>query len=147
PNRVVDLHKTARNNVEERILRPVILNVVKNNATLRTALEAYSGAGLVKLQQDILTGLQQSEQLKQYLLIENVVLEHIGLDPKYTAEIVARQVAVQERLKNIEQTKAAESAADRAKALAQADYEKTLVEARRDKERGILDAEKTSQQQ
>jgi regulator of protease activity HflC (stomatin/prohibitin superfamily) len=146
PNKVVDLHKAARDNVEERVLRPVLLNVVKNNATLRTALDAYSGAGLVKLQGDILAGLQASEELKQYVHVESFVIEHIGLDSKYTGEIVARQVAVQERLKNIEQTKAAEAAADKAKALAQSDYEKTLVEARRDKEKGILEAEKTAQQ-
>jgi regulator of protease activity HflC (stomatin/prohibitin superfamily) len=147
PDKVVDLHKAARNNVEERVLRPILLNIVKNNATTRTALDAYSGAGLVKLQNDILIGLQASEELKKYVHVESFVIEHIGLDPKYTAEIVARQVAVQERLKNIEQTKAAEAAADKAKALAQADYEKTLVEARRDKEKGILEAEKTAQQQ
>jgi regulator of protease activity HflC (stomatin/prohibitin superfamily) len=146
PGKIVDLHKAARDNVEERVLRPVLLNVVKNNATLRTALDAYSGAGLVKLQSDILASLQTSEELRQYVSVESFVIEHIGLDPKYTAEIVARQVAVQERLKNIEQTKAAESAADRAKALAQSDYEKTLVEARRDKEKGILEAEKVAQQ-
>lgn len=147
PDKVVALHKTARNNVEERILRPVLLNVVKNSATLRSALDAYSGPGLVKLQNDILTGLQASEELKQYVHVESFVIEHIGLDPKYTEQIVARQVAVQERLKNIEQTKAAEAAADKAKATAQSDYEKVLVEARRDKEKGILDAERQKQEQ
>lgn len=147
PNKVVDLHKAARNNVEERILRPILLNVVKNNATLHTALDIYSGPGLVKLQSDILVGLQASPELKQYVSIESLVIEHIGLNKEYTDQIVARQVAVQERLKNMEQTKAAEAAADKAKALAQADYEKTLVEARRDKEKGILEAEKTAQQQ
>jgi regulator of protease activity HflC (stomatin/prohibitin superfamily) len=147
PEKVVDLHKVARDQVEERILRPRLLNVVKNQATLRTALEAYSGEGLVKLQSDILRDLQSDPELNQYLKIDSFVVEHIGLDKDYTKEIVARQVAVQERLKNIEQTKAAEAAADKAKAVAQADYEKILVEARRDKEKGILDAEKTAQQQ
>lgn len=94
PDKVVDLHKAARDNVEERVLRPVLLNVVKNNATLRTALDAYSGAGLVKLQNDILAGLQSSQELKQFVHVESFVIEHIGLDPKYTGEIVARQVAV-----------------------------------------------------
>lgn len=147
PDKVVDLHKYARDNVEERVIRPVLLNIVKNNATTRTALEAYSGEGLVKLQADILHALQSSEELNRYIKIDSFVIEHIGLDPKYTAEIVARQTAIQERLKNIEQTKAAESAAEKAKALAQADYEKVLVEAKRDKEKGILEAEKVAQQQ
>lgn len=144
--KVVDLHKVARDQVEERILRPRLLNIVKNQATLRTALEAYSGEGLVRLQQDILKDLQSDYELNQYIRIDSFVIEHIGLDKDYTKEIVARQVAVQERLKNIEQTKAAEAAADKAKALAQADYEKVLVEARRDKEKGILRAEQEAQQ-
>lgn len=147
PNKVVDLHKAARDNVEERVLRPVLLNVVKNHATLRTALEAYSGAGLVKLQNDVLAALQASEELNQYVRVEGFVIEHIGLNKEYTDKIVARQVAVQDRLKNIEETKAAEAAAEKAKAVAQADYEKVLVEARRDKEKGILEAEKSAQQQ
>lgn len=147
PDRVVDLHKVARENVEERVLRPRLLNIVKNNATTRTALEAYSGVGLVKLQEDILRDLQNDTELNRYIHVDSFVIEHIGLDKKYTDEIVARQVAVQERLKNIEQTKAAEAKADKAKAEAQADYEKQIVEAKRDKERGILEAEKTAQQQ
>jgi regulator of protease activity HflC (stomatin/prohibitin superfamily) len=147
PEKIVQLHVYARDRVEERLLRPRVQNIVKNQATLRTALEAYSGAGLVKLQQDILKELQADNELNSYLVIDSFVIEHIGLDPKYTGQIVDRQVAVQERLKNIEQTKAAEAAADKAKALAQADYEKVLVEARRDKEKGILEAEKTAQTQ
>jgi len=141
------LHQVARDQVEERILRPLVLNIVKNQATTRTALDAYSGPGLVKLQGDILTALQTNAELNQYLTIEAFVIEHIGLDPKYTGQIVDRQVAVQERLKNIEQTKAAEAAADKAKAVAQADYEQVIVAARRDKEKGILEAERAAQQQ
>lgn len=147
PNRLVELHKFARDLVEERVLRPALLNVVKNQATLRTALDAYSGEGLVKLQDDILADLQNHEELNQYIRVDTFVIEHIGLNKEYTDQIVARQVAVQERLKNIEQTRAAESAAEKAKALAQADYEKTIVEARRDKEKGILESEKLAQQQ
>ncbi len=147
PEKIVELHKIAQNQVEERILRPAILNVVKNNATTYTALDVYSGSGLVKLQQSIKDGLQKSPELNHYVQINDFVIEHIGLDKKYTEQIVERQVAVQERLKNIEKTKAAEAAAEKAKAEAQADYEKTLVEAKRDKEKGILDAERLAQQQ
>lgn len=147
PDKVVALHKVARDQVEERILRPRLLNIVKNQATIRDALTAYSGSGLVQLQGDILKELQADKELNEYIRIDSFVIEHIGLDKKYTDEIVARQVAVQTRLKNLELTKAAEAAADRAKAEAQADYEKQIVEAKRDKEKGILEAEKTAQQQ
>ena len=80
------------------------------------------------------------------MLIDNFVIENISLDPNYVEQIKLKQVAVQTRLRNIEETKAAEAAADRAKAVAQADYEKAIVEAKRDKDRGILNAEREKQE-
>ena len=149
PGFVVDMHKTVRGNVEEKILRPELMRVVKDKATTRTALDAYSGEGLVKLQSDISTSLMSpdSDLRKRGVIVENFVIEHIGLDPAYVEQIKARQVAVQERLRAIEETKAAEAKADRAKAEAQAAYEKAVVDAKRDKEVGILNAQKLAEQQ
>lgn len=149
PAHVVELHKTVRENVEEKILRPELMRVVKDKATTRTALDAYSGEGLVKLQSDISSALMDpaSELRKRGVIVENFVIEHIGLDPAYVEQIKARQVAVQERLRAIEETKAAEAKAERAKAEAQAAYEKSVVDAKRDKEVGILAAQKQAEQQ
>ncbi len=149
PAFVVEQHKTVRDNVEEKILRPEIMRIVKDRATTRTALDAYSGEGLVKLQSDISTALMSADAdlRKRGVIVENFVIEHIGLDPAYVEQIKARQVAVQERLRAIEETRAAEARADRAKAEAQAAYEKALVDAKRDKEVGVLEAEKRAEQQ
>ncbi len=149
PIAVVDLHKTVRDNVEEKIIRPELMRVVKDQATTRTALDAYSGEGLVKLQSDITAALvsNEGELRKRGVIVENFVIEHIGLDPAYVEQIKARQVAVQERLRAIEETRAAEARADRAKAEAQAAFEKAVVDAKRDKEVGILNAQKLAEQQ
>jgi len=149
PLKIVELHKTVRDNVEEKILRPELQRIVKDKATIRTALEAYSGVGLVSLQNDILAALRDSkgELSKRGVLVDNFVIQHIGLDPTYVKEITERQVAIQARLKNIEQTKAAEAAAEKAKAEARANYERMVVEADRDKQVGILSAEKDAEQQ
>jgi regulator of protease activity HflC (stomatin/prohibitin superfamily) len=149
PAHVVDQHKTVRDNVEEKILRPEIMRIVKDRATTRTALDAYSGEGLVKLQSDISSALSSpdSDLHKRGVLVENFVIEHIGLDPTYVEQIKARQVAVQERLRAIEETRAAEAKAERAKAEAQAAYEKAVVDAKRDKEVGVLSAQKLAEQQ
>lgn len=147
PSNIVELHKYARDQVEERVIRPALLNIVKNRATIRTALDAYSGTGLVELQEEILQSLKNDPELSKFIIVDGFVIEHIGLDKKYTEEIVARQVAVQAKLRADEETKAAYAKAEQAKATAQADYEKILVEARRDKEKGILEAEKVAQQQ
>ncbi|MCF3649935.1 SPFH domain-containing protein [Synoicihabitans lomoniglobus] len=149
PAHIVDLHKTVRENVEEKILRPELMRVVKDQATTRSALDAYSGAGLVTLQSDISEALMspEAELRKRGVIVENFVIEHIGLDPSYVEQIKARQVAVQSRLRAIEETKAAEAMAEQAKAEAQAAYERAVVDAQRDKDVGVLEAEKKAQQQ
>lgn len=149
PGKVVELHKTVRDNVEEKILRPEIMRIVKDRATVRSALEAYSGEGLVRLQKDISDALfsPDAELRHRGVIVENFVIEHIGLDPQYVEQIKARQVAVQERLRAIEETRAAEARAERAKAEAQAAFEKSVVDAKRDKEVGILEAQKRAEQQ
>lgn len=148
PMHVVELHKIARDAVEERLLRPEVMRIVKDEATKRTALEAYSGEGLVKLQNDIEGRLaDKAGELRQRgVHVAKFVIEHIGLDPKYTEQIVARQVAIQAKLRADEETKTAFAQAEKAKADAQANYEKVIVEAKRDKEQGILMAEKEKQQ-
>lgn len=148
PMHVVELHKIARDAVEERLLRPEVMRIVKDEATKRTALEAYSGEGLVKLQNDIEGRLaDKTGELRQRgVHVAKFVIEHIGLDPKYTEQIVARQVAIQAKLRADEETKTAFAQAEKAKADAQANYEKVIVEAKRDKEQGILMAEKEKQQ-
>ncbi|WP_221032093.1 SPFH domain-containing protein [Actomonas aquatica] len=149
PSFVVELHKTVRENVEEKILRPELMRVVKDQATTRSALDAYSGEGLVSLQSDISAALMapDAELRKRGVIVENFVIEHIGLDPSYVEQIKARQVAVQSRLRAIEETKAAEAKAEQAKAEAQAAYERAVVDARRDKEVGVLSAQKMAEQQ
>lgn len=148
PAHVVQLHKIARDAVEERLLRPEVMRIVKDEATKRTALEAYSGEGLVALQNAIESRLADANgELRQRgVHVAKFVIEHIGLDPKYTEQIVARQVAIQAKLRADEETKTAFAQAEKAKADAQANYEKVIVEAKRDKEQGILMAEKEKQQ-
>ena len=148
PVKVIDIHKTVRTGIEEKMLRPVVMRVVKDQATRRTAIDAYSGAGLVKLQSDIYTDLiNAAGELRQRgIIVENFVIEGIRLDPKYIGEITERQVATQRKLKADEQTKAAQAEALRAEAEAQADLKKRIVEAERDKQVGILNAEKEAQQ-
>jgi regulator of protease activity HflC (stomatin/prohibitin superfamily) len=149
PAFVVDMHKKIRGNVEEKILRPELMRVVKDQATTRKALDAYSGEGLVKLQSDISSKLMspEAELRKRGVIVENFVIEHIGLDPIYVEQIKAKQVAVQATLRAKEETFAAEARAEQAKAEAQAAFEKAVVDAKRDKEVGILSAQKQAEQQ
>lgn len=148
PSKIVALHKTVRHDVEEKVIRPVLMRVVKDEATTMKAIDAYSGEGLVKLQAKIQTDLLANKELEERgIIIENFVIEHIELDPKYVEEIKLRQVAVQRELRSVQEEKAALAEAKKAKAEAQANYEKTVVEAERDKAVGVLEAEKKAEQE
>src|SRR5690606_21672839 len=75
PAYVVEQHKTVRDNVEEKILRPEIMRVVKDSATTRTALMAYAGEGLVQLQSEISNALMSpdADLRKRGVIVENFV--------------------------------------------------------------------------
>lgn len=144
PAHVIELHKqVGSHGIEEKVLRPTMLRTVKDEATTREAIEAYSGVGLVQLQQDIEKSLSdpQGELRQRGIVVDSFVIEHIKLDNEFVAEIQARQVAMQRELRSIQETKAAEAEALKAKAIAQADLNKAVVEAQRDKEVAVLQAE------
>lgn len=144
PAKVVNLHKeVGSEHIEEKALRPIMLSVVKNEATMMQAIEAYSGEGLVRLQQSIFKDLNNPEgELREHgIIVDNFVIEHIRLDESYTSEIKSRQVAIQKEKRAIQEEKAAQADALKAKAVAQADLNKAVVEAERDKQVIVLKAE------
>lgn len=149
PEKIVWIHKNIREHQEERLIRPVLLRVVKDYCTRMKATDAYSGDGLVNLQSGIEKALMDPKgELRQNgVIVENFVIEHIKLNPKYIDEITARQVASQQKLRADEETKASEALALKAKADAQADYNKRVVEAERDKAVAIAKAEQEAQAQ
>jgi regulator of protease activity HflC (stomatin/prohibitin superfamily) len=133
PLKLVSIHKTVREDIEEKIIRPVVMRVVKDEATRLTAIDAYSGEGLVRLQTSIqssLTGAERGEgkELSERgIIVENFVIEHIKLDDKYIEEIKGKQIATQKTLRAVEEQKAAEAKALVAKSEAMAEYNTKLV--------------------
>ncbi len=144
PVSVVSLHKTVgATNIEERVLRPTLLRVVKDEATTREAVLAYSGDGLVKLQQDIEKDLNKvdGELRARGVIVDSFVIEHIRLDPLYVAEITGRQISMQKEKRAVQEERTAQAMALKVKAESQADLNKAVVEAQRDKEVAILKSE------
>lgn len=161
PAKLVTIHKTVRKDIEEKIIRPVVMRVVKDEATRKKAIEAYSGEGLVTLQTAIQTALAGSGEGKELsdrgIIVENFVIEHIELDPNYITEIKGKQVATQKTLRAAEEQKAAEAEALVAKAKAQANFNTELVkqlltatnmviQAQADNERVIIAAKAAAEQ-
>ena len=136
PTQIVQLHKSVRNNIEEKMIRPAVMRVVKDEATQMKAVDAYSGPGLALLQkkiQDALSGGAEEETAgkelrRQGIVVENFVIEHIELDPEYISQIKAKQVAQQKQLALAEQQKAETAQSLVASATAMADFNKKLVE-------------------
>lgn len=149
PDKIVNIHTKFRENIEEKLIRPTVMLVVKNEATMRKAIDAFSGEGLVKLQQDVQKDLmsKDGELARSGVVVESFVIEKIKLDDKYIGEIRSRQVASQQKLRADEETKASQAMALKAQADAMADYNKREVEAKRDKAVGILKAEELAQKQ
>jgi regulator of protease activity HflC (stomatin/prohibitin superfamily) len=161
PKKLVSIHKTVRQDPEEKIIRPVLMRVVKDEATTMKAIEAYSGEGLVRLQSNIqkaLVGAGEGKELSERgIIVENFVIEHIELDPLYIVEIKGKQIATQKTLRSKEEQIAAEAMALVAKATAQAEYNTKLVgaqllatnqviEAQAASEKMIIAAKATAQQ-
>lgn len=161
PSKLVSIHKTVRQDVEEKIIRPVVMRVVKDEATKKRAIDAYSGEGLVQLQNSIQTALAGAGEGKELsergVIVENFVIEHIELDPKYIEEIKGKQIATQKALRAAEEQKAADAEALVAKAKAQAEYNTKLVaqqllatnmviQAQADNERVVIAAKAAAEQ-
>ena len=151
PSKLVSIHKTVRHDIEEKIIRPVVMRVVKDEATKMNAIQAYSGEGLVQLQSNIQTALAGAGEGKELsdrgVIVENFVIEHIELDPKYIEEIKGKQIATQQTLRATEEQKAAEAKALVAKAVAQADMNTQVVGAERDAKIKVVTAQAAMEQQ
>lgn len=158
PAKLVSIHKTVRGDIsnpghiEEKILRPVIMRVVKDEATRMKAIDAYSGEGLVKLQASIQTALagqdavEGKELRERGVIVENFVIEHIGLDPAYMEQITKKTTAIQSQQRAVEEQKAAEADALVAKSKAQADLNTQVVAGERDAKLVIIKAEAAAKQ-
>jgi regulator of protease activity HflC (stomatin/prohibitin superfamily) len=143
PSDLVSIHKTLREHIDKKVIEPSVMRIVKDEATKLRATEAYSGEGLVRLQSTIQADLvkPESEIRTRGVVVENFVIRHIDLDPKYIEEIKKKQIATQRQLRAVEEQKAAEAEALVAKSLAQADLNKVVVEAERDAKVAVTKAQ------
>jgi regulator of protease activity HflC (stomatin/prohibitin superfamily) len=146
--KLVNQHKTVRNQIDDKIITPVLMRVVKDEATAKKAIDVFSGDGLVALQASIQRRLSdpKGELAEKGVTVENFVIVHIELDPKYIEEIKGRQIATQRQLRAVEEQKAAEAEALVAKSKAQADLNKAVVEAKRDAEVKVIAATAQNEQ-
>lgn len=127
PSKVIDLHKQGIGKTYEAVLlKREIVDIVNEIARpYPSALDIYSGAGFVEFKNRVEKALRENLVLKNSGIdIENTIIYGVHLDPAYEAEIAAKQLAMQQKLRKQEETKAAEEEAKRIFAMSQAEVEK-----------------------
>ena len=129
-SKLVKLHNHSRYNYEQTVIKPALTRIISDQATVLEVLSFYSGAGRMKLQNTIERAIMDEPSLAEVgIIVDTFVFYKIVLDPKYVDKIRDRQLAYQDKLKNIEEAKAAVEAAKKAEALAEADKLKRIVAA------------------
>lgn len=147
PMHVVELHKSYRDNIEERLIRPEVVNSVGIRATLQNAIDLYSGSKLNDLRSAVTDELRSptGKLAQSGVIIDRFVIEKPRLNPDYEKVIEQRQLAIATESQAREQQKANVAIAEAAKAAALKQQYEEVVKAETAKQRGILEQEATSQ--
>jgi regulator of protease activity HflC (stomatin/prohibitin superfamily) len=141
-SKLKQLHVRAQNQYEDRIIKPALTNIIKSLTVTQHVLDFYTGEGYNNLQRAVEEAIKNDPDMGGIGIVVNTfVIDQIDLDTKFESEIQARQLATQQKLKEDELAKAAQAAALKEKAIAQADKEKRIVAAEADKQEKIKAAE------
>ena len=150
PLKIVQIHKQGIGKTYESVvLKREIVDTVNEIARPHaSALDLYSGTGFVRFKNDVDKALKENIFLKEKGVdIENTIIYNVHLDPAYEAEIAGKQIAQQQKLRKVEETKAAEEEAKRIFAMSQANVEKVRQEAEAQKIITVKNAEAQAEQQ
>lgn len=140
--KLTKLHVRAQKQYSGRIIKPALTNIIKSLTVEQHVLDFYTGKGYNALQASIEERIKSDDVLGELGIVVNTfVIDQIDLDSAYESEIQARQLATQQKLKEDELAKAAESAALKAEAVAKADKLKKIVAAEAAKAEQVLQAE------
>ena len=143
-NKIVELHKQGIGKTYEGVLlKREIVDIVNEIARpYPSALDIYSGAGFVEFKGRVEKALKENIMLKNSGIdIENTIIYGVHLDPAYEAEIAGKQLALQQKLRKVEEVKAAEEEARRIFAMSQAQVEQARQDAESKKIRVVKEAE------
>ena len=145
-SKLVALHNKCNTRCEQAVIKNTLTRIISNQATQLKVLDFYSGTGRTALQDSIEREITKHPALTSIgIVVENFVFDRIVLDEDYVGKIAARQLAHQDKLKNIQETAAAQEAAKKTEALAQANKLKRIVEAEAAKQEEIKAAEASNE--
>lgn len=146
-SKLVALHNKCNYLCEQSVIKNTLTRIISDQSTQLKVLDFYSGTGRKNLQDLIEKEISTHPALVNIgIVVENFVFDRIHLDEEYVGKIAARQLAHQDKLKNIQETAAAEEAAKKTEALAEADKLKRIVEAEAGKQERVKAAEANAQE-
>ena len=148
PTKVVALHKNYRNNIEERLIRPEVVNEVGIRATLQNAIDLYSGEKLNALRKTVTEELRAptGKLASSGIIVDRFVIEKPKLNPEYEKVIEARQLAIATESQAREQKKANDAIAEAARSAALKQQYEQVVAAETAKQTAILQQQASSEQ-
>ena len=147
PKSVVQLHKNYRDNIEERLIRPEVVNAVGIRATLQNAIDLYSGPKLNELREVVTKELRDpvGKLAQSGVIVDRFVIEKPKLNPDYEKVIEMRQLAIATESQAREQKKANEALAEAARTAALKGQYEEVVKAETSKQRSILEQQAISE--
>lgn len=147
PAHVVSLHKNYRDNIEERLIRPEVVNEIGIRATLLNAIDLYSGPRLNELRDTVTKELRSTtgKLAQSGVIVDRFIIEKPRLNPEYEKVIEQRQLAIATESQAREQEKANLAIAASAQAAAQKQKNEQIVAAEAAKQVAILQQEADAQ--
>jgi hypothetical protein len=140
--KLIEMHKAYRDQVEERLIRPRVIEAFRANATIIDAIDLYSGATLEATRKKIESDLKSATGalLQGGVIVDSFIIDRVELpDAQYVANIEARQRAFIAESRAKAEEKANEAIAKAAQAAAlKAQYE-TLVQVETASKKTIID--------
>lgn len=148
PDKLIRIHKDGIGKTyEDVVVKRTIVDVVNKVARPYGALDIYSGKGFNEFKERLEKELKNHPVFKQRgIYVENTIVYKVYLDEAYEREIAGKQLAIQQTLRKVEETKAAQEEAKRAFAVAQATVEVARQTAEAAKITKITNAEADKQQ-
>lgn len=147
--KLIDMHKTYRDQIEERLIRPEIIKTVVANATTKQAIDLYSGKTLEGLREIVEKVLidPQGALATNGVIVDAFVIDGTNFpDKQYVESIEARQRAIIDESRAKEEEKANKAKAEAAKAAALKMQYEQVVAAETRKMTAVLQQEAESEQ-
>lgn len=146
-DKLADMHRQYRTEVEEKLIRPNIVRVLIAHATVKPALELYSGKELVDLQKQVEEELKKTDGPLHSggVIVDSFVIDYTHFpDTKYVENIEARQRALIAESRFLAEQKTNQAEADAAKIAALKKQYQDVVEAETKAKKTIIDQQAES---